>query len=245
MQQLLKKDKTILSPGFTVVELLVVIVVIGVLASIGMVTYRGVQRDAAESIVKSDLASAAKHLAVTKPKTGCPNDVSSIPKSNQTVYSNYSCNSQGFCLQAASSVQTGVPSHYINQEGKVTSGSCPTSPGGGPGGGTTPTPPPQPVIASAVISEVGTYGAYYDYVRVTVTWTSASPSVAPSYRVTGGSSNPVTMTNTSIGTKTLTTDKIPYDAQQVGAVYRTIGLDAIAPDGVTMSSTSVNLKVAN
>lgn len=48
--------------GFTIVELLVVIVVIAILASISIVAYIGIQDSARVATIQSDLATAAKHL---------------------------------------------------------------------------------------------------------------------------------------------------------------------------------------
>ena len=50
--------------GFTLVELLIVIVVIGILAALIIVAYNGVQHKAAESTVKSDLANAARQMGI-------------------------------------------------------------------------------------------------------------------------------------------------------------------------------------
>lgn len=49
--------------GFTIVELLIVIVIIGILAAITIVAYNGVQQRAKESALRSDLALAAKKMA--------------------------------------------------------------------------------------------------------------------------------------------------------------------------------------
>lgn len=46
--------------GFTIVELLIVIVVIGIVAAISIVAYNGVSNNANDSAVKSDLANFAK-----------------------------------------------------------------------------------------------------------------------------------------------------------------------------------------
>ena len=48
--------------GFTIVELLIVIVVIGVLAAISIVAYNGIQSRSHSTAIKSDLANNAKKL---------------------------------------------------------------------------------------------------------------------------------------------------------------------------------------
>ena len=71
--------------GFTIVELLVVIVVIGILAAITIVSYTGITAKANESSIKAELANASKKLSMyyaqyesypTTPglnlTTGCP-----------------------------------------------------------------------------------------------------------------------------------------------------------------------------
>lgn len=50
--------------GFTVVELLVVIVVIGILASITVVAYNGIQNNGYDASVKSDLSALSKKLDI-------------------------------------------------------------------------------------------------------------------------------------------------------------------------------------
>ncbi len=56
--------------GFTIVELLIVIVVIGILAAISIVVYTGIQNRAHTAAVKSDLASVAKQLEIANVELG-------------------------------------------------------------------------------------------------------------------------------------------------------------------------------
>lgn len=61
--------------GFTIVELLIVIVVIGILAAIVIVAYTGIQKSASVSTVKSDVSNVAKKLMLTQTQTGAYPDV--------------------------------------------------------------------------------------------------------------------------------------------------------------------------
>ena len=54
------------SRGFTIVELLVVIVVIGILAAISVVSYTGIANRANQAVINSDLTNAAKKLEMQK-----------------------------------------------------------------------------------------------------------------------------------------------------------------------------------
>lgn len=96
--------------GFTIVELLIVIVVIGILAAITTVAFNGVQDRARSSSLISDLTSAAKQLKIdqtsneTYPATiAAANEGRGLKASPGTTYSynvNNSTNPQTFSLTA-------------------------------------------------------------------------------------------------------------------------------------------------
>lgn len=50
------------TPGFTIVEILIIIVVIGILAAIAVLSYNGVQQQAREAGLKSDFETAAARI---------------------------------------------------------------------------------------------------------------------------------------------------------------------------------------
>ncbi|MNY12565.1 Type II secretion system protein G precursor [compost metagenome] len=53
-------------PGFTIVELLIVIVIIGILAAITVVAFNGIQGRANDTAITSDLTNIAKQLETIK-----------------------------------------------------------------------------------------------------------------------------------------------------------------------------------
>jgi prepilin-type N-terminal cleavage/methylation domain-containing protein len=101
--------------GFTVVELLVVIAVIGVLATIVIVAYTGVQDKAKAKVLASDLTTALKQLTIDQGRNGgypatlaAGNKGKGIVASPGTVYTytyNNGTNPQTLCLSATNGNQ--------------------------------------------------------------------------------------------------------------------------------------------
>lgn len=83
--------------GFTIVELLVVIVVIAILATISIVVYSGIQARARDSKRKNDLDYIAKalennyliHGAYTQPETMCADTSNGEQNNTCTYYGTY------------------------------------------------------------------------------------------------------------------------------------------------------------
>ena len=128
--------------GFTIVELLVVIVVIAILAAITITTYRGIQVRAGSTTLKSDLAGAAKQLEIEKVEedhypgaNGVKTDGGTLHKSTRTTFQ-YTKTGDSYCLTATSS-QNGVPAFMITSDNRSPrEGVCPGHTGASTGGNT-------------------------------------------------------------------------------------------------------------
>lgn len=83
------KNKTL---GFTIVELLVVIVVIGILAAITIINYTGISAKASIATVQADLANASKKLSMYYAQYGeYPriNSITGCPEAPSAIDNNY------------------------------------------------------------------------------------------------------------------------------------------------------------
>ena len=106
--------------GFTIVELLIVIVVIAILAAITIVAYTGIQDRAKVSALVSDLQNNAKKVEIAKAETGTdvyPANGAFSPQGSQGTTMSYEQKGDAFCLTATNS-----GTNYA-----ITSGSSPTA----------------------------------------------------------------------------------------------------------------------
>lgn len=110
--------------GFTIIELLIVMVVITILAAITIVAYNGITSQAKESSLRTDLTNGAKKLHLVKVDSG------SFPLSDPGLLASegttlvYSGGGSEFCLQATNAIKT----VHITQDGSIQEGGCPLQP---------------------------------------------------------------------------------------------------------------------
>lgn len=97
--------------GFTIVELLIVVVVIALLAAISLIAYTNFQNRALDSVVRSDLAAIAKSLDIAKVDLGrYPQSNSEFPdgfKFSKSAYDDSSLNIY-YCLNRSASDSYGI-----------------------------------------------------------------------------------------------------------------------------------------
>lgn len=116
--------------GFTIVELLIVVVVIGIIATITVVAYSGVTRQAADAALRADLRNAYTRLHLDRVETDTWPELdengSDLPKSPGTTYQ-YAYESDGpntFCLTATTTHQGIGPYHLSSDSDVVQDGPC-------------------------------------------------------------------------------------------------------------------------
>ena len=125
-----RMKKNISSRGFTIVELLIVIVVIGILAAIVIVSYTGITQRAHQSVLQQDLSDASGQLELDNSKNGVyPSTVSAanggagLKASTGTTYEyTYTSGSNSYCLTATNN---GVRYYMSNTVNAPTEGACP------------------------------------------------------------------------------------------------------------------------
>ncbi len=119
----MKKAYGGVSSGFTVVELIIVIAVIGMLAVISLVSYTGIQSRATASTLDQSLAQISKRIEIYKSKNGSyPTQFSQVdvPLDSGTQQY-YSASAKSFCLSLE---QKGVSRAIQGLNGVPTSGTC-------------------------------------------------------------------------------------------------------------------------
>lgn len=110
--------------GFTIVELLIVIVVIGILAAITIVSYNGIQNRARDTQRVQDIRTIAKALEIYKTQTGdYPLAVGSTGQGGWEISVPTTSNSDFLSILRTSGVISKVPVDPVNTGDFATSGS--------------------------------------------------------------------------------------------------------------------------
>jgi Tfp pilus assembly protein PilE len=116
--------------GFTIVEVTIIVIVIGILATITVVSYNGVQRQAAESSVKSDLQNAAAQLEKDWARDGeypavrqDANKGAGLKESDNNTLT-YIRRTNGYCVAVSSERLNGQSFYKENAEGEIQEGVC-------------------------------------------------------------------------------------------------------------------------
>lgn len=122
--------RTFSQKGFTIIELLIVIVVIGILAAIVIVSYNGVTQRTYTATLQTDLRSALSKIDIYRSDNGrYPSSLSAlssgVPQSNDGAEYTYVYDalSDTFCL-SLTSTRNGIGGMTIDKEGVITSGAC-------------------------------------------------------------------------------------------------------------------------
>ena len=112
------------SRGFTIIELLIVIVIIGILVAITAVSYNGITKSAKEATAKSDLKQASTQLEIDRTKSSNnqhPNTTSGLKSSPDTILEITSTGST-YCLSAI--IPSSISFHITNTNTAPQSGTC-------------------------------------------------------------------------------------------------------------------------
>jgi len=114
--------------GFSIVEIIVVVVVLGILASVIVIGYGAWQASLGENVVKSDLRSAASAMEDARTWEGATGYPSTIPStfvaSDKVTVTKFESDSGYFCLQGTHIDKPGVIMRVSSKNADPVVGAC-------------------------------------------------------------------------------------------------------------------------
>jgi len=111
--------------AFTIVELLLVVVIISILATITFVAYNGIANQAKESAMQSSLESVAKKLYLARARTGeLPANLTGDTTASPTQTISYVKIDGNFCISITDSALP-EKSYFIKENDSMKAGECP------------------------------------------------------------------------------------------------------------------------
>ncbi len=131
---IMHKQQDTRSEGFTIVELLIVIVVIAILAAITVVSYNGITARANDAAIQSDLRNFGQKIEAERAQTGsipATADLDALNfRSTQSAYGNHYVNGSGewnliYCRNTtafvlAATSKSGTTFKYLSDQGVQT-----------------------------------------------------------------------------------------------------------------------------
>lgn len=187
--------------GFTIVELLVVIVVIGILAAITIVNYTGISAKANIATVQADLANASKKISMYYAQYGeYPhiNSISGCPEAPSTIDNNYCIkfsNGSDFVYQYKTSTSYDLVATKGTASYKVSDGGSPVD----VSGNLTPITAIGSIIGIAQTSQILTAGSLTPSdATVSYQWQSATAAGGAYTNIAGATSNTLILNPSNI-----------------------------------------------